>query len=70
MTMKHGQCLDALCTEATLDFHVLSSFTGGFSHCQFYWVLCRRNFAQYELVMFSKIVFFSFVISFLLLTNE
>lgn len=26
-------------------------------------------FAQYELVMFSKIVFFSFVISFLLLTN-
>ena len=44
MTMKNGQCLDALCTEATLDFHVLCSFTGGFSHCQFYWVLCRSYF--------------------------
>lgn len=28
----------------TLDFHVLCSFTGEFSHCQFYWVLCRSSF--------------------------
>ena len=42
-----------------LDFHVLCSFTGRFSHCQFYWVLCRIYFCPVWVGhLFQDCVFF------------
>ena len=69
MTMKHGQCLDALCTEQRWIFMCYVRLPESFPTASSIGYYVGVLFAQYELVMFSKIVFFSFVISFFLLTN-